>query len=98
MVEVKRAASDEADAPYAKRASRGSGGLEEELDAEIDAEQDLAEDDVDAVMFDDGIELQLGEAGRNWERPEPKPHNPKQDKLGRSVCALTMLVVCVCGQ
>ena len=84
MVEVKRVACEEADAPSAKRPSRGSGGLEEDLEAEVDAEQDLAEDDFDAMMLDDGIELQLGEAGRNWERPEPAPHNPKKDKLGSS--------------
>ena len=82
MVEVKRVASEEADAPSAKRP--GSGGLEEDLESELIAEQDLAEDDVDAMMLDDGIELQLGEAGRNWERPEPAPHDPKKEKLGRS--------------
>ena len=84
MVEVKRPAVDKADAPFAKRPSRGSGGLEDDLEAEIDNEQDLAEEDVDAIMLDDGIELELGEAGRNWERPEPKSHDPKKDKLGRS--------------
>lgn len=85
MVEVKRQAVDGADAPFVKRPSRGSGGLEKDLEAEIDNEQDLAEEDVDAIMFDDGIELELGEAGRNWERPEPKPHDPRKDKLGRSL-------------
>ena len=82
MVEFKRQAVGEAGAPSAKRPNRGSGGLDEDLEAEIDNEQDLAEEDIDAMMFDDGIELELGEAGRNWERPEPKPHDPKKDKLG----------------
>ena len=82
MVEVKRQAVGEANATSAKRPNRGSGGLADDLEAEIDNEQDLAEEDVDAMMFDDGIELELGEAGRNWERPEPKPHDPKNDKLG----------------
>lgn len=82
MVECKRQAVEGAGAPSAKRPSKGSGRLAEDLEAEIDIEQDLAEEDVDAMMFDDGIELELGEAGRNWERPEPKPHNPKKDKLG----------------
>ena len=85
MVEFKRQAVDRSDAPSTKRPSRGSGGVEEDLEAEIDNEQELAEEDVDAMMFDDGIELELGEAGRNWERPEPKPHDPKMDKLGRSL-------------
>ena len=83
MVEAKRPAVDECDAPAAKRPSAGSGALEEDLEAELDAEQDQqAEEDVDATMFDDDIELHLGEAGRNWTRPEPKPHDPRKDKLG----------------
>ena len=82
MVEVKRQAEREAGAPSAKRPSRGSGGLDEDLEAGINNEQELAEEDVDAMMLDDGIELELGEAGRNWERPEPTPHDPKKDKLG----------------
>ena len=85
MVEFKRQAVDGSNAPSAKRPNRGSGGVQEDLEAEIDNEQELAEEDVDAMMFDDGIELELGEAGRNWERPEPKPHDPKRDKLGRSL-------------
>jgi hypothetical protein len=80
MVEAKRPAVDTTDAPPAKRPS---GALEEDLEAELDAEQDQqAEEDVDAIMFDDDIELHLGEAGRNWTRPEPKPHEPRKDKLG----------------
>ena len=83
MVDFKRQAVEGASAPSAKRLpSKGSGRPAEDLEAEIDIEQDLAEEDVDAMMFDDGIELELGEAGRNWERPEPNPHNPKKDKLG----------------
>lgn len=85
MVEFKRQAVDGSNAIPAKHPNRGSGGLEEDLEAEIDNEQELAEEDVDAMMFDDGIELELGEAGRNWERPEPKPHDAKADKLGRSL-------------
>ena len=86
MVEAKRPAVDEPEAPPAKRSNGGSGALEEDLEAELDAEQDqLAEEDVDAMMFDDDIELHLGEAGRNWERPEPTPHNPKSDRLGQLV-------------
>ncbi|DBB04055.1 TPA: DNA polymerase delta catalytic subunit [Trebouxia sp. C0004] len=82
MVENKRPAVATTDAPPAKRASGGSGALEEDLEAELDAEQDQqAEEDVDAIMFDDDIELHLGEAGRNWTRPEPKPHEPRKDKL-----------------
>ena len=69
MVEAKRPAGGDAEAPSAKRVNaHGSGALEEDLDAEIDAQQDqLAEDDVDAMMLDDDIELNLGEAGRNWD-------------------------------
>lgn len=93
MVEVKRGAVDEADAPSAKRASRGSGALEEDLEAQVDVEQEPAEDDVDAMMFDDGIELQLGEAGRNWERPEPKPHDCRKDKMGMFASATLLRLV-----
>ena len=63
MVEAKRPPADDADPPPSKRPSGGSGALEEDLDAELDA--------------------QLGEAGRNWVRPEPKPHDPKTENLGR---------------
>ena len=84
MVEAKRPPADDADPPPSKRPSGGSGALEEDLDAELDAQEDqLPEEDVDAMMLDDGIELQLGEAGRNWVRPEPKPHDPKTENLGR---------------
>ena len=30
----------------------------------------------------DGEDVQLGEAGRNWERPLPPPLNPRTDALG----------------
>ncbi len=90
MVEAKRPAGDEPDAPPAKRASGGSGALDEDLETELDAEQDQQpEEDEDAVMLDDDIELHLGEAGRNWERPEPKPHDPRKDRLGRFVITMT---------
>lgn len=85
MVEAKRPAGPEADAYPSKRPTgQGSGALEEDLDADIDAQQDqLAEDDVDAMMLDDDIELHLGEAGRNWTRQEPPPLDPKKDSLSR---------------
>lgn len=91
MVEPKRPAVHEADTYPSKRPSgQGSGALEEDLDADIDAQQDqLAEDDVDAMMLDDDIELHLGEAGRNWTRPEPPPLNPKKDSLSRCFVMLT---------
>ena len=93
MVEAKRPAVDEVDAPAAKRPSGGSGALEEDLEAELDAEQDQqAEEDVDAIMFDDDIELHLGEAGRNWTRPEPKPHDPRKDKLGMFADAFWLFI------
>ena len=99
MVEVKRPAVDTTDAPPAKRPSGGSGALEEDLEAELDAEQDQqAEEDVDAIMFDDDIELHLGEAGRNWTRPEPKPHEPRKDKLGALALTTQKYMLCYNAQ
>lgn len=85
MVETKRPATHEgADFPSKRPNGQGSGGLEDDLDAELDAQQDQnAEDDVDAMMLDDDIELHLGEAGRNWTRPEPPPLDPQKDSLSR---------------
>ena len=85
MVEAKRPAPAEAEAPPAKRpGSQGSQGMEEDLEAELDAQQQdqMGEDDFDTMMLDDDIELHLGEAGRNWTRPEPPPVDPKKDALG----------------
>lgn len=91
MVEAKRLASAQAEAPSAKRPSgQGSGGLEEDLDAELDAQQQqqqdqMGEDDFDTMMLDDDIELHLGEAGRNWTRPEPALVDPQKDALGQDI-------------
>ena len=86
MVDAKRPATDDGDVLPPKRATGGSDALDEDLEAELDAAEDQqAEEDVDAMMLDDDIELHLGEAGRNWERPAPEPHDPKKDTLGACV-------------
>ena len=66
MVEAKRPAVDEVDAPAAKRPSGGSGALEEDLEAELDAEQDQqAEEDVDATGLDQS-QSHMTQGKKSW--------------------------------
>ena len=39
-------------------------------------------DDIDQHMLEEDLELHLGEAGRNWERPAPPPLDPSTQSLG----------------
>ena len=55
----------------------------------IDLGDDDAMEDADfdeaagfVVATPDGEDVQLGEAGRNWERPPPPTLNPRSDALG----------------
>ena len=41
-------------------------------------------DDVDQHMLEEDLELHLGEAGRNWERPGPPPIDASMQSLGLS--------------
>jgi hypothetical protein len=45
---------------------------------------EILEEEEDAGWLgppDEGAEVELGEAGRNWRRPEPAPINPAKDKI-----------------
>jgi len=48
-------------------------------------EEDLAADDGPAYLPDDldVADPELGEAGRNWTRPQVAPFNPEKDSLGQ---------------
>ena len=39
-------------------------------------------DDIDQHLLEEDLELHLGEAGRNWERPAPPPLDPSMQSLG----------------
>lgn len=71
--------------PPAKRAN-GSGGMDDDLvDEQFEAVPEGLEDDaedVDIRLLEEDLELHLGEAGRNWERPAPPPIDPKNDSIG----------------
>ncbi len=71
--------------PPAKRPN-GSGGMDDELvDEQFEAVPEGLEDDaedVDIRLLEEDLELHLGEAGRNWERPAPPFIDPKADSLG----------------
>ena len=54
-------------------AKRQATEFEDFIDDEDDGWQGPPEDEV--------AEVELGEAGRNWMRPDPAPLNPAKDKL-----------------
>ena len=64
-----------------------SGGAEDELvEQQFEAVPENLEDDgedVDVRLLEEDLELHLGEAGRNWKRPDPPPRNTATDSLGR---------------
>jgi hypothetical protein len=58
--------------------------VEEAVAREIDNDQDdYAEVDFETAL-DVDLELDIGEAGRNWERPSAPHINPDAESLGRS--------------
>ena len=79
-------------APHPKRVppNAGSGDVDDELVDEAfgaRAPEGLQDDDIDAEdvderLLEEELELQLGEAGRNWERPAPPPITPATDPVG----------------
>ena len=48
-------------------------------------DDDMDAEDVDERLLEEELELQLGEAGRNWERPPPPPITPATDPIGELV-------------
>lgn len=69
----------ESEPPF-KRASGGPISLEEEDQIEsfeLDAE------DVDQRLVEEDLDLELGEAGRNWERPKAPEHDVETMDLSK---------------
>ncbi|KAK9916868.1 hypothetical protein WJX75_008145 [Coccomyxa subellipsoidea] len=61
-----------------------SGGVEELVDEQFEGVPENLEDDgedVDVRLLEEDLELHLGEAGRNWKRPDPPPQDPATDSL-----------------
>jgi hypothetical protein len=67
------------DGPQAKR--RNPGLDHDPLDDELDMEAGLMEEDEDQRLVEDDLEIELGEAGRNWERPPVPNLDPNTDSL-----------------
>lgn len=65
--------------PPAKR-----GPSNPDFDDDLIYDDDLAGDEVAATLPDDLDEAdpELGEAGRNWKRPDVAPLNPQRESLG----------------
>jgi len=72
--------------PAQKRTNGAPGVLEDEaIEEQVALLPESLEDDgddVDQQMLEDDLELHLGEAGRNWERPAPPPLEPSTQSLG----------------
>ena len=55
--------------------------IEEQMALLPESPEDDA-DDIDQHLLEEDLELHLGEAGRNWERPAPPPLDPSMQSLG----------------
>lgn len=76
-----------------------SGGVEELVDEQFEGVPENLEDDgedVDVRLLEEDLELHLGEAGRNWKRPDPPPRDPATDSLGRQNLFLTRFHIETC--
>ena len=61
----------------------GAGGGEDDLiEEQLAAEAEVDYEDQDVRMVEEDLDVELGEAGRNWERPPVPPHNPQATSLG----------------
>ncbi len=81
---------------------------EEVLDDQLEgrAQQALPEDELDIddvderLLEEEEVELHIGEAGRNWERPAPPPLNPAADALSELdahvIMYLPKVLLCKC--
>ena len=78
--------------PQSKRGAPGAGGWEMDDDLAEEAfgaraseglqDDDMDAEDVDERLLEEELELHLGEAGRNWERPAPPCMTPATDSIG----------------
>jgi hypothetical protein len=54
------------------------------LEDDLDLEAGLVDEDEDQRLLDEDLEIELGEAGRNWERPPVPAFDPQQESLSTS--------------
>lgn len=66
--------------PQAKKQNTGTS-FHESLEDELDLEAGLADDDEDQRILDEDLEIELGEAGRNWERNPVPAFDPQLEPL-----------------
>ena len=74
----------------------GSGAIDDDMvEAQFAAEpegMDVDDEDQHLQMAD--IDVDLGEAGRNWERPAPPPLDPRADSISADTPRLPMVRQC----
>ena len=77
----------------------GSGAVDDELaeQAAFGAEPDDVDEDEDTRLQTADIDVDLGEAGRNWERPPPPPLDPRAASVSASPCRERCVIGC-CGR
>eukprot|EP00884_Botryococcus_braunii_P008677 jgi/Botrbrau1/17810/Bobra.0127s0057.1 len=79
-MEPKRQWQGSSGGPQAKKQNVDST-FQDTLEDELDLEAGLVDEDEDQRLFDDDLEIELGEAGRNWERPPVRAFDPQQERL-----------------
>ncbi len=74
----------------------GSGAVDDELaeQAAFGAEPDDVDEDEDTRLQTADIDVDLGEAGRNWERPPPPPLDPRAASVSASLHSECCAVGC----
>ena len=72
--------------PPAKRANTGEDGLLEDSFLDV-----MEEEDVDERLLEADLDLQLGEAGRNWERPAAEALDALKDAISAHLQGLDRL-------
>lgn len=88
--------------PQAKKQNVGST-YNDPLDDDLDLEAGLIDEDEDQRLLEEDLEIELGEAGRNWERPPVPAFDPQNESLSAALFlpplrASTSLVNGVCMQ
>lgn len=63
----------------APRKKPADGDIDDLIDESFDMDMEEEEFIPNDIEIDGGV---LGQAGKNWQRPEPDPHNPSTDSLG----------------
>jgi DNA polymerase delta subunit 1 len=74
-MEHKRSSGGDGGPPRKRQAQDDDGFMEPDID-------DFLEDEDFQQPPDESVEVELGEAGRNWERPPVEPFDPKTTSIG----------------